>query len=31
MFGNFKVQVEPNITITTDKDAFNWLSDLKKR
>jgi len=31
MFGNhLQVQVEPNITITTDKEV-NWLSDFKKR
>jgi len=31
MFGNhLQVQVEPNITITKDKEV-NWLSDFKKR
>jgi len=31
MFGKpFQIQVEPNITITKDKEV-NWLSDFKKR
>ena len=31
MFGNhLQIQVEPNITITKDKEV-NWLSDFKKR